>query len=112
MSDLIHRESVINLLYNETREISISRDARNEHTVAEINVDDLKALPSVEPERRNSGKWIWNTHIGEYECSECGCSPVYERYTPDVDEIAKYRFCRWCGSIMEETNTLDISERS
>lgn len=47
------------------------------------------------------GKWIWNKRTGEYECSECGCNPVYEGTTPDDSEIDKYRYCRWCGAPME-----------
>ena len=59
--------------------------------------------PSVEPERK-PGKWIWDNRTGEYECSECGCNPIYERTTPDCSEIDKYRYCRWCGSPMEVQN--------
>ena len=57
-------------------------------------------LSSVTPERKTE-KWIWNKRTGEYECSECGCNPIYERTTPDVSEIDKYRYCRWCGAPME-----------
>lgn len=60
----------------------------------------LSSLPSVEPERK-TGKWEWNRRTGEYVCSECGCNPIYERETPDVSEIDKYRYCRWCGAEME-----------
>ena len=63
--------------------------------------DAINGLPSVEP-GRNPGKWEWNQRTGEYECSECGCNPIYEGMTPDVDEIDKYRFCRWCGAKMED----------
>lgn len=47
------------------------------------------------------GKWEWNQRTGEYECSRCGCNPTYEGITPDVSEIDKYRYCRWCGAPME-----------
>ena len=53
---------------------------------------------------REAGKWIWNMRLGEYECSECGCYPVYERHTPDISEIDKYKYCRWCGAKMEGNN--------
>lgn len=52
------------------------------------------------PERK-TGKWIWNKRTGEYECSECGCNPIYDGITPDCSEIDKYRYCRWCGAPME-----------
>lgn len=68
----------------------------------------LYELPPVEPERK-PGKWEWNQRTGEYECSECGCNPIYERTTPDVSEIDKYRYCRWCGVKMEDTS---ISRRA
>ena len=63
----------------------------------------LAALPSVTPERPH-GYWIWNKRTGDYECSECGCNPIYERTTPDCSEIDKYKFCRWCGAEMEVQN--------
>lgn len=63
-------------------------------------IRDIEQMPSVAPERPH-GYWIWNKRTGDYECSECGCNPIYERTTPDVSEIDKYRFCRWCGAKME-----------
>lgn len=70
-----------------------------------VYVKDIKELPSVEPERK-TGKWEWDQRTGEYVCSECGCNPIYERTTPDVSEIDKYRYCRWCGAPMEvDTST-------
>lgn len=56
--------------------------------------------PSVEPERK-PGHWEWDQRTGEYVCSECGRNPIYERTTPDVSEMDKYRYCRWCGAPME-----------
>lgn len=91
MSDLISRQAVL-------REFTcLSDDAFViNSTIQKI----VKKLPSVEPERK-TGKWMWNNHLGEYECSECGCNPIYERTTPDNSEIDKYRYCRWCGAPME-----------
>lgn len=62
--------------------------------------DAINGLPSVEPERK-PGHWEWDQRTGEYVCSECGCNPIYDRTTPDVSEIDKYRYCRWCGAPME-----------
>jgi len=74
---------------------------RDGWAVSRANVDCmLRYLPSVEPERKQ-GHWEWDQRTGEYVCSECGCNPIYERTTPDVNEIDKYRFCRWCGAPME-----------
>ena len=63
-------------------------------------------VSSVEPERK-TGHWEWDQRAGEYVCSECGCNPIYERTTPDVDEIDKYRYCRWCGAPMEVQDESD-----
>ena len=60
----------------------------------------LNGAPFAETEQK-TGKWEWNKRTGEYECSKCGCNPVYEGMTPDDREIDKYRFCRWCGRKME-----------
>ena len=45
--------------------------------------------------------WIWNKSFCEYQCSRCGCTPIYEMTLPDMDDIDKYKFCRWCGAKME-----------
>ena len=50
-NDCISRQAVLELLQNEYIEISITDAGRKEVTIAEINVDKLKALPSVEPEQ-------------------------------------------------------------
>ena len=67
---------------------------------AALHLIEKLELPSVEPERPH-GYWIWNKRTGDYECSECGCNPIYEGIAPDESEIDKYRYCRWCGTPME-----------
>ena len=62
--------------------------------------DYFSGVPSVTP-AREKGKWIWDKRTGEYECSECGCNPIYEGIAFDYSEIDKYRYCRWCGAEME-----------
>ena len=89
MSDLISRQ--------EAKSKAVYSPERHEKIVP---VAELDWLPSVEPERK-TGKWEWDQRAGEYVCSECGCNPIYERTTPDADEIDKYRYCRWCGAPME-----------
>lgn len=84
--------------------IALNKRAENVSLKTRIGLLDavrvIDELPSVEPERK-PGKWEWDQRTGEYVCSECGCNPIYERTTPDVSEIDKYRYCRWCGSRME-----------
>ena len=87
----ISREAAIDIVEKWFNKIQLNGD---------ICCDGIRSLPSVEPERK-LGKWEWNKRTGEYECSKCGCNPVYEGMTPDESEIDKYRFCRWCGSKME-----------
>ena len=64
--------------------------------------DALKALPSVEPERKR-GKWL-EIHCCDYyvkelqicKCSECG------RYDtrPYLVYFSRPNFCSWCGAEM------------
>lgn len=68
--------------------------------IYEVSVVGNKTIVSEVPEKK-TGHWEWGQRTGEYVCSECGCNPIYERTTPDVSEIDKYRYCRWCGSPME-----------
>ena len=91
MSDLISREAA----YDE-----IIWNSDNGLIDAKVAIEALRKLPSVEPERK-TGKWIWDKRTGEYECSECGCNPIYEGIAFDYSEIDKYRYCRWCGAKME-----------
>ena len=62
--------------------------------------DYFSGVQPVTPARKK-GKWIWDKRTGEYECSECGCNPIYEGIAFDYSEIDKYRYCRWCGAEME-----------
>jgi hypothetical protein len=94
MSDLISREEVLDEINR------IGNGAFTEYAYYSNLFDFVCELPSDEPERK-PGHWEWNQRTGEYECSECGCNPIYEGITPDESEIDKYRFCRWCGTPME-----------
>ena len=55
-----------------------------------VDADDIKALPSVQPEQK-IGHWIpRNSFLLRYKCSEC------ER------ESEEYNYCPNCGAKMEE----------
>ena len=110
VGDLISRQAAIDVINHVVIKFPGLLTDRQQKTVIEtMNLtknaieNALIKLPSVEPERKK-GKWEWNQRTGEYECSECGCNPIYERTTPDVSEIDKYRYCRWCGAKMEDQN--------
>ena len=101
MIDCVSREAVNKLIDELARALS---DERN-HLPSRgrdigIIIHDIWDLPSV-TQARKKGKWEWNRRTGEYECSECGCNPIYEGMAPDESEIDKYRYCRWCGAKME-----------
>ena len=59
------------------------------NTIYEIQVNNIKALPSVTPQEPKTGHWIdckdW------YECSECGESHSY-----------CHKYCPYCGAKMVE----------
>lgn len=95
MSNCVSRDDVLDMLNQIDISVYDGDGFQKEEWVA-----FAKNLPSVEPERPH-GYWIWNKRTGDYECSECGCNPVYEGRTPDVSEIDKYKYCRWCGAKME-----------
>ena len=99
MSDCISREGIIAKAEEESKGMDEPFCDLLPSLVAWL----AEKMPSVEPERK-PGKWEWNNRTGEYECSECGCNPTYEGMTPDVSEIDKYKYCRWCGAKMEVTN--------
>ena len=108
MSDLISRQAVIDRI-NKLIEVEkkqgtddwgYGRERVNAYEAMLHMVKSEYLYPSVEPERPHV-YWIWNKRTGDYECSECGCNPIYEAMAPDESEIDKYRFCRWCGAKME-----------
>ena len=116
MSNLISRQAVIDRI-NKLIEVEkkqgtddwgYGRERVNAYEAMLHMVKSEYLYPSVEPERK-TGHWEWDQRAGEYVCSECGCNPIYERTTPDVDEIDKYRYCRWCGAPMEVKDESDKS---
>lgn len=81
-------------------------------------LDKLRALPSVEPERK-TGRWIVKTvntfemaygstgYEPVYECSLCGCvEESYLRFDePIMPEDANFpNYCPHCGAYMKEEN--------
>ena len=96
MSDLISRQAAIDAIWKPI----IKPNEMIFDALKQAQQNEIETIPSVEPERKR-GEWEWDQRTGEYECSECGCNPIYERTTPDCSEIDKYKFCRWCGAVME-----------
>ncbi len=101
MSDLIDRQAAI--------EIVRVRCARIP-TMAIRAMQELKDLPTEEPERKR-GRWITrNDNQGMYyECSECGgiltrisCFEREFSVVPSYNSIAKTDYCPSCGAQMEK----------
>ena len=85
MSDLISRQDAANLLYKMLDDDYIDGYAY---------LEQLRSLPSVEPER-HQGEWIEDGHErGFSECSKCGYIAV------SVLSERHYNFCPNCGAKM------------
>ena len=96
--DCISRQAVLDMA------TTIQTDDFSGNEIIEVvDVDDIKALPSVTP-TRPTGKWIlkrtfptkmYDEYLNEYECSEC------HRGIRCTDaQLVNYPYCH-CGARME-----------
>ena len=62
---------------------------------------DLQPTVYAEPKH---GRWIFNTHYGEYQCSECTHEAnYYERYNEDGSfDLIFPNYCGYCGARIDE----------
>lgn len=71
--------------------------------------EELYALidrqPTIDPVKK--GKWRKqnNEYSYWYECSECGCEPLWSRFYGEFDFSA---FCPNCGAKMEEPEDIPM----
>lgn len=68
----------------------------------ESDVEALKELPSVQPERKR-GKWIYSEDeygIDGYHCDECGFFVPWDYTHKFINYIEDYHFCPNCGADM------------
>jgi len=99
MSDLISRQAAISAL-GEEPEVWMDDD---DYTLGQRNqwrydVTVLKALPSVQPERKK-GRWIkvsGKTAINCSACHHCSWSLSFE------DTVRRFNFCPNCGADMRQ----------
>lgn len=89
MSDLIKRQDAANLLY---------KMLADDYVDGYAYLEQLRTLPSAEPERHR-GEWIEDGHErGFSECSKCGYIAV------SVLSERNYKFCPNCGADMTRGN--------
>ena len=95
MSDLISRQTVIDVLKDKWNMFSDANDAMQE------SIDTIEALPSVTPQPK-IGKWIaqdiHNCHT-DFKCSECGYIHSFTHLYGEP--TADYTYCPRCGAKME-----------
>ncbi len=89
MSDLIRREDVLAVLcFSKETGQMVCGDLRK-------LLEEIKAIPSAEPERK-TGKWIEDeTGYGYWTCSACGF--VSEAFGADI----LYHYCPSCGAYLK-----------
>ena len=112
MSDLIDRNGAINALLEKGQ-----RSRRYKlGDIWELNFDEIKevmkAVPSVEPERK-TGEWIAldrdiQGYTSTYECSECWSLVIMLRLQIQRAMVVRnmeYEYCPYCGCKMEVTRS-------
>lgn len=101
MSDLIDRQSAINVL-----EILADKMSDEGQTVMAQAVAVLKDLHPVEPEERKKGKWQRRKGSDCWECSQCHA--VLEN---DDLGMHNFYFCYHCGAnMMDKNGYMNIEE--
>ena len=104
MSDLIDRQAAIDALRNLARDYFSVFDERYNVFLDTLCKADkaIRALPSVQPERK-TGKWIVDALADNiYRCSECGIDAPVE---PTGGTEYKSNYCQNCGADMRERRT-------
>ena len=94
-TDYIKRED-INKLLNDlsfaTR--TVTYNSMTGHTLEDILEHDFSELPSADVRENVKAMYIFDTHYGEWRCSNCGI--VFEDYADEPP----YNFCPNCGADM------------
>lgn len=94
--DTISRQAAIDAMMRlQTEDIEMYGCAIPEGFDGDRAAEELKALPSAQPERK-TGRWLIREGISDAQCSEC---KMFFRDVYDMDNSDA--FCRHCGSKME-----------
>lgn len=101
--DLISRQQAIDAVKEALNEYDGDYDCRSRYGVIMDSVENLKKLPSTQPERK-TGHWIYRKELSKYNdmwsCSECN-----EKTTDSIMGKPRHNFCPLCGADMRgETN--------
>ena len=95
--DLISRQAVLDLLFNSYIKTELTSIGYASKEYAELCVDELNELPSVNPQEPKTGHWkrismdLYVQHAtAYYQCSECG-----------EKVIGEHNYCQFCGARME-----------
>ena len=68
------------------------------NTIYEIQSDNIKALPPVQPKIK-TGKWIYRNY--NWYCSECNNTPKTLGYVGKAEFMKEhFKFCNHCGAMM------------
>ena len=96
MDDLIRRQAVKDILFNERGVRIYTHKGEKLKHYAKIDLDDFDAIPSAKPERK-TGRWIPVTNgRGGHQCDRCGCyAPSYQSGTEWLSN-----FCPECNADM------------
>lgn len=94
MSDLISRKAAIDAMDNIANFVNVEDE---DYILQAEAIDNLKALPSIQPETRK-GKWIGG-ELGYCTC--CG----HEGCASDMWSRCDYPHCPNCGAEMEGVRT-------
>ena len=91
--DLISRQAVLDRKYV----VEVKNMWHMTEEIEVVNVDDIKALPSVNPQEPKTGHWIDMTsgYAFNDKCSKCG-------YIVNIQFIDEYKYCPNCGCRMVE----------
>lgn len=101
--DLISRQAVLDRKYV----VEVQNMWHMTEEIEVVNVDDIKALPSVNPQEPKTGRWEWvqydyNPKLGNWHCSECRSVVIECVYKNKKAGIPLYKYCPQCGAKMQE----------
>jgi len=80
------------------------------NTIYEIQSDNIKALPPVQPKIK-TGKWIYRNY--NWYCSECNNTPKTLGYVGKAEFMKEhFKFCNHCGAMMLDTVMTEYEEKA
>lgn len=90
-----------------SKSADLTYEVYNSHMITLLTLDGILDFIEESKDIRPTGKWIFDKHYGEYRCSECNRNPISEGESLYATKIEDYRYCRWCGALMINHDTID-----